>query len=143
MSSSGDLTKAELLSMTPKVYLKDGFRDRDGRTRTALVSTSATAVATQMEAAEVSPQELSATLEALRQALPWHKGPVATAFPEAVEEALDLVSSMYGKDNNPGIVNWLDECTSFVVQPADIEDFLSHFMAVVRQYGAIVALRKP
>jgi len=63
-------TRDDLLTLTPDVYLRDGYRDAAGAVRPALLSDCATAAATQLLAAEASPQELALTLEGVRQLLP-------------------------------------------------------------------------
>ena len=136
-----ELDRSDLLRLTPSEYLEQGYRDHLGGLRPELQGTFATAAAVQLEEAETSPQELGATLEALRQVLPWHDGPAPERLQDAVTEALGLVSSLYQQENNKGIVEWLGQCVERVKTPADIDAFLDHFTAVVRQYAVIIAVR--
>jgi hypothetical protein len=141
MVLNDELDNSALLRLTPSEYLKDGYRDKTGRPWPELQNTFATAVATQLGTTETSPQELAGTLEALRQVLPWHSGPSNERFREACMEALEIVSSLYQQTNNRGIVNWLDRCTFAVREPEDIDAFIDHFVAVVRQYTVLVGIR--
>jgi hypothetical protein len=138
-----DLTHAELLELTPLEYLKAGYRGADGKIRPELLSTYATAACTQLEAAQASPQELSTTRESLRQVLPWHKEPVSATqrMAEALEEALSTTASLLGKENNPGIFEWTNRCAGAVRTKEDIDAFLAHFQAVVRQYAVIIGVK--
>ena len=133
--------RSELLALTPLEYLRDGFRDEGGLLRPELQGVFATAAATQLEEAAASPQEVAATLEALRQTLPLHWGRPRKRFSAACAEALETVAMMYATPNNRGIVIWLDQCGSAVKTEDDIRAFIGHFTAVVRQYGVITALK--
>jgi len=134
--------RSELLALTPLVYLRNGLRDEAGQLRPELQGVCATAAATQLEEAEASPQEVAATLEALRQVLPLHRGKPRKRLSAACAEALETVSMMYAKANNRGIVTWLDQCSTAVKTEDDINAFVDHFTAVVRQYGVISALKQ-
>jgi hypothetical protein len=135
-----DLDRPTLLSLTPAKYLRGGYRDEKGAPRPELRSIFATAAATQLEVTETSPQELGATLEALRQVLPLHVGLAPERVADAGEEALLTVASMYKIDNNPGIVSFLKECAAAVQGEDDVPVLLDHVQAVVRQYAVFVAL---
>ena len=73
-----------------------------------------TLVCVQLEEAEASPEEVAATLEALQQVLPLHRGRPRKRFATATAEALETVSMMYAQANNQGMVTWLDQCSSAV-----------------------------
>jgi hypothetical protein len=138
---NGDLSREQFLELTPSEYLKDGYRDSSGQLRPDLLSNYATAAATQLEMSATSPQEVAATLEALRQALPWHVGSPQELFLGAAQEALEIVAEMHETPSNPGLVSWIQQCARAVHDPEDIEAFLAHLEAVARQYGVMVALR--
>jgi len=133
--------RSELVALTPSRYLGDGFRDQAGELRPELQGLYATAAATQLEEAQAAPEEVAVTLEALRQALPLHRGKPRKRFAAACGEALETVSMMYARANNRGIVTWLDQCRAAVKTEADIAAFVEHFTAVARQYGVISALK--
>ena len=132
------IDRPAFLVMVPSVYLEHGYRDASGQPRPELSGTFATAACIQLEESEVSPQELSGTLEALRQTLPWHHETEADEqLRNAVEEALEVTAAMYNQANNPGIVSWLDECVDFVKTQGDVPAFMTHFSAVVWQYSLV------
>ena len=138
----GEIDRAAYLRLTPSEYLKQGYCDPSGRPNRELFSTYATAACVQLEAAETSPQELSGTFEAIRQVLPWHNNPdPRQRLRDAVDEALQVASAMYNQPNNPGIVSWLENCADFVRTDRDIDAFLAHFNAVLRQYTVIIGVR--
>ena len=137
--SMREYTRAQLLELTPALYLEDGFVDRAGKPRPELQTGYATAAGIQLLVAQLSPQELAFTLEALRQCLPLHKGPVPQRVQAAIAEALDTVRGIIRQPNNPGLQKWINECATAVKQPADLEAFLLHFRAVLRQYSVIAA----
>jgi hypothetical protein len=141
MAIRRDLSRAEMLELTPSEYLRAGYRDFTGRPHRELSDAYATAAAVQLEAAKASPQEVIATLEALKQVLPWHHGQATQLIAEAAEEALEVVSNMYGQANNTGLVKWLEQCLGAVLAPEDIDAFLGHFTAVSRQYTVIIGIR--
>lgn len=138
---ANDMNRDDLLRLTPRIYLRDGYRDGAGKLRPRLRGLYATAAAAQFEHAEVSPQELAGTLEALRQVLPWHKGEAQDLLRDAVSEALELAASLYKKENHPAIVAWLEDCADFVHSPEDIDAFMQHSEAVARIYNAMIALK--
>ena len=124
--------------MVPSVYLEHGYCDESGRPRAELAGSYATAAATQLEEHEVAAQELSGTLEALRQTLPWHhETEPEEQLRNAIEEALEITAAMYNQPNNPGIVAWLEECVDFVKIEADVSAFMTHFSAVVWHYSVV------
>lgn len=134
-----DYTRDQLLALTPARYLEDGFTDRSGKPRPELQTGYATAASLQLLAAQLSPQELGFTYEALRQTLPLHSGPAPQLIRAATQEALETVRGLIRQPNNPGLEKWLNECAASVKQPADLEAFLLHVQAVLRQYGVIAA----
>jgi hypothetical protein len=138
-----DYSRAELLALTPARYLKDGFVDGKGKPKPGLQTGYATAAATQLLAAELSPQEFAFTQEALRQSLAMQEGAAPQRIRAAVEEALETVRGMIRQPNNPGLTKWINECAAAVKQPADIEAFLLHCLAILRQYSVMVASRRP
>ncbi len=137
-----NLTREELLELSPSIYLADGFVGPDGVPRRELLSEYATAAATQLLAAELSPQEFSFTHEALRQSLALHKGAASARMRAALDETLETVCGMIRQPNNAGLTKWLNECAAAVKTPADINALLQHCQAVLRQYSLIVTLRK-
>lgn len=136
-----DYDREALLGLTPAAYLRDGFLDADGKPRHELTGIWATAACVQIEEEEASPQEVAATFEALRYALPLHRGSPAEKFRAAWREALETVAAMYDIRNNQGVVDWLEACGEFVQTEADIEAFVAHFQAVMRQYAVIVGVK--
>ena len=138
-----DYSRTELLALTPARYLKDGFFDGKGKPKPGLQGIYATAAATQLLAAELAPQELGFTCEALKQTLALQSGPAPQRIRAALEEALETVRGMIRQPNNPGLKKWINECAALVKTPADIEAFLLHCLAVLRQYNVIVASQRP
>ena len=53
--------------------------------------------------------------------------------------ALELVASLLGQTNNPGLLAWLEPCVLAVKSEKDLRAFLFHFNAVRQQYAALVA----
>lgn len=138
------MNRAELERLTPKEYLRQGYCDEFGRPFAELTGAFATAACVQLKAARTSPQELSGTFEAFRQALPWHKeDDPQERMRNAVGEALENAAAMYNQPNNPGIVTWLDGCLDAIRTPRDAEAFMAHFTSVLRQYAVIIAMGKP
>ena len=142
MSEQETYERSDLLALTPGRYLRKGFRGEEGKLRSELTGVYATAAATQLEAAGVSLDELSATLEALRLVLPLHQGRPRRRFSAAYAEALETVSVMYGQPNNRGMVRWLNQCKTAIQAEDDMTAFLEHFTAVVRQYAVITVLKE-
>ena len=136
-----DYTREEMLELTPARYLAEGYLDGSGHPLPALLSTYASAATTQLLDGELAPQELVFAYEALQQTLPLHSGAPAQRLDAATTEALDLVRAMIQQPNNPRLKQWMRECVSSVKTPADLDAFLGHFMAVLRQYTVIVASR--
>lgn len=136
-----DYTREEMLELTPSRYLAGGYLDINGKPLWGLETTFATAVATQFLDAELSPQELSFTYEALKQTLELHAGAPAARLRAATDEALDVVRGMIRQPNNLRLTKWIHECIAAVKSASDHEAFLVHFMAVLRQYSVVVALR--
>lgn len=136
-----DYDRKTLLALTPEKYLSGGFRDEHGKPRPELRSVFATAAATQLEQAEVSPGELGATFEALKMVLPLHEeSPAEVRAARACEEALMTVASMHDQDTNPGVAAWLNACAAAVKSEDDIPVLVDHVQAVVRQYALIVSM---
>lgn len=141
--SMREYSRAESLALTPARYLKDGFVDGKGKPNPGLQTGYATAAATQLLAAELSPQELAFTYEALKQTLAMQEGAAPKRIRAALDEALETVRGMIRQANNPGFTKWINECAALVKKPADIDALLIHCLAVLRQYTAIVASRRP
>lgn len=129
----------EQMSASPDDYLKAGWHDAGGGTRRDLTGLTAFAVALRLQRAGVPPQELAATLEALRQVLPDTEGPAQERITLALEESLNLVGAMLGQDSTDALDDWLAECAGHVADAADLDPFLAHLEAVTRQYGALAA----
>lgn len=139
-----DLDRDQLLARGPTDYLKDGFFDAAGQLKPELTGLDAFAVATQLEQGEASPEEVAATLAALRQTLPLQTGDPAKRFRRAVQEALGLVERTLQIDNNNIVLEgWLRECRDYVKTDADIEAFLRHFLAVLLQYQGLIGVKLP
>jgi hypothetical protein len=134
-----EYSRAELLALTPARYLADGFFDGEGKPRRELRAEYATAAATQFKAAELAPQELAFTNEALKQTLEMQDDRSANGFKDSLTEALATVEHMIQQPNNRGLVTWLQECAAAVKRPADIDALLAHLLAVLRQYTVIAA----
>jgi hypothetical protein len=125
---------------TPEIYLADGFTGPDGHVRPELVGYDSFAAASQFFAAEVPAQELAATHEALRQEIAPLASPKVAHLEDAVDEALDIVERMLGIENSEAIETWLITCAAYIRNDADLDAFLAHFQAVVRQYSALTAI---
>jgi hypothetical protein len=142
-TSMREYSRQELLALTPSRYLADGFVDKNGKPRPELQTGYATAAATQLGAADLSPQELQFTYEALRQSLALQEGSPQEQVQAAMEEALETVRGMIQQPNNPGLTQWLKECAAMVKTQADLDAFLAHILAVLRLYTVLVAARMP
>jgi hypothetical protein len=134
-----DYTREELLALTPELYLADGYIGSDGTPRPELREVFATAASIQFLAAELSPQELSFTYEAIRQLLPMREGQVAERAWNALGDALALVARIMQQPNNGGLVNWLYPCAEAVKTEADLDAFLDHLQAASTQYALAVS----
>src|ERR1051326_3255035 len=134
-----EYTRKELLALTPAKYLAKGFVDAKGKLRPELQNSAATAAGTQLFDGQVSRQELAFTYEALHQSLPLHQGPPPKRIAAALDEALEVVRGIIRQPNNKGLTKWIKECAASVKAPADIDAFLAHVLAVLRQYSIIVA----
>ncbi len=132
-------SREEFLQMKPAFFLADGYCERDGSVRPGLTGVYATAVANQLLGAELAPQELAFTIEAIRALLPLHDGPASERWRGALYEALETVARMIRQPNNEGLVQWLEECASHVRQEADIAALDAHMVAVLRQYSVLAS----
>jgi hypothetical protein len=132
------LNRAELLELTPRVYLAAGYLGGDGKLIPQFRSEYATAASTQLLEAELSPQELAFTVEGLRQILPMHKGPVQERLTAALDECLHVVARAIRQENNKGLVEWLSQCASAVETDAELAAFMAHIEAVMRLYSLLV-----
>lgn len=135
-------TRAELLALTPDRYLADGFCAADGTTRPELLTEFATAAANQLMQGELSPDELTFTIEAFRLAVPLQQGSPAAQARGAVDEALATVTRMIRQPNNESLIRWLEQCAEHVRDADDLEALEDHLDAVLRLY-AVVAVFEP
>jgi hypothetical protein len=138
MSEMRAYTRDELLQLTPAVYLAEGYVDAEGAVRPELQSSYATAAATQLLAAELSPQELALTVEGVLQILPLTEGSAEDRLHAALQESLLIVARAIRQANNGGLVNWLNECMIAVKSEADLDGFIAHIQAVRRLYALMV-----
>lgn len=136
-----DLSRDELLAMTPQRYLAAGWRDGAGRVHAYLGGSCALAACAQLEEAQVSPQELGATLQAFEQVLPYYGADPAPRLSMATQEVLELVAATLGQTTHPGLLAWLQPCILSVRDADDLRAFLLHLRSVVRQYAALMAMR--
>ena len=127
------------ISGQPDEYLAEGWRGADGALRKPLTGLAAFGVALRLQRGEVPPDWPGAVLEALRQFLPETEGPVEERLALGLEEALNLVESMVDQASPDELDDWLAECAAHVQSDADLQSFLEHFQAVVRQYAALIA----
>ena len=133
-------TREDLLAMTPEVYLAQGYLTADGTPRPILTGQAASAAATQLLAAEVSPQELGFTVDAIRLLLePQQDDPIRERVRAALEETVSLVARTIRQPNNAGLWRWLSACAAPVTSAAELGAFLTHLQAVYRLYTLLVA----
>jgi len=126
------------LDRTPDVYLRDGYRDATGATRPDLLDAEALNAASQLGLAELAPQEMAFTYEALQALLPLHEGAAPERFNAALGEALATVGRMIRQPNNEGLASWCRGCASHIREEADIPAFFDHMLAVLRLYTLFV-----
>ena len=134
-----DFTRQQWLQLRPETYLADGWLDAQGRLIPDFTGDYATAAATQLMAAECSPQELALTYEGIRQLLPVHEGPPRDRLFAAFEETLLVVARAIRQPNNGGLVDWISDCAAIVETQAELEGFMRHIQAVMRLYAIMVA----
>ncbi len=133
-------TRSELLALVPDVYLADGYLN-SGKPRPELTGDWAAAACTQLMAAELSPQELGFTLDAIHLLLPEHQEPdPGDRLYAVVKEAIEVVARAIQQPNNEGLLRWLTACVARVESEQDIAAFLEHAEAVRKQYAVFVAL---
>jgi hypothetical protein len=135
-------TREDMLALTAPRYLAEGYVGADGVARPELTGMFATAASTQFLAAELSPQELALTAEAVRQVLPLHAGDPATRAVETVEEALHVVANAIRQPSNEVMATWFRDCAQKVRTRADLAAFLAHVQAVEVQYGLVAGLSR-
>lgn len=142
--SDAPTTREDMLEQTPDRYLADGFLDGSGQVRPELLGEYAMAAAVQLLEAELSPQELAFTLEAMKYTLPMAEGePPPVQAMEALLEALTTVGRMIRQPNNEGLVRWSRDCAAHVRQAADIPAWLAHMGAVLKRLGLLASLPAP
>jgi hypothetical protein len=141
---STQFNRADLLARRAADYFKDGLCDTAGALRAELSGMDAFAVATQLDEAVASPDEVAATFEALKQILATSEGEAPdTRFDTAVQHALELVSRLLSTHNNIVLDGWLNECSPFIKSEADLSAFVTFFESVVRQYSALQLVKQP
>ena len=136
------LTRDDLLRLTPAEYLRDGFRGPDGAPYRPLRGLWATAAANQLIAAGVPPQELAAYFEAIRQTIDLYAEPLPGRLYASMKEAGQIVSNMYNKDINAGLVYWALECARRVRDADDYAAFMNHGKSVIRNHATMVAFMR-
>lgn len=114
-----------------------------GATAGGATAGEAVAEASALRAAELSPQEMAFTLEAIKAHLKLESGPAAERMQAALDEALATVARMIRQPNNEGLAAWCRKAASRVREEGDIAAFLDHMQAVLRLYGLIVYLPQP
>ena len=119
------------------------YRSGPTRSRPELRDAEAVAVTTQMTAAQLSPQEMAFTWEAIRAWLPRQQGVAPERLATALAAAFATVAGMIRQSNNQGLIDWCRACAAFVTTEADIEAFVEHMRAVLRLYALIAALPPP
>ena len=137
-------TRDDLLRQTPEVYLADGYLAPDGMLRPTLTGEAASAAATQLLAAELSPQEFGLTVAFIDQLLPVHAEPMPPERLHAtLEETAALVARTIQQPNNAGLWSWISACAAAVGTAAELDGFLAHLTAVNRLYTLLVAMPPP
>ena len=136
-----DLTRADLMRMTPARYLKVGYVSEAGRPRALLQTAFAAAASTQLLAAGLAPQELGFTAEAIRQLLPQCQGAPSVRLAAAMARARPIMERMIGQPPNPGLLGWLEDCAAPVATESDLVAFLAHLQAVQFQYGMLARMQ--
>ena len=140
----GTTTRDELLRLTPEIYLANGYLDADGALRRELKGEIATAAGVQLLRADLSPQEFSLTVEAIRQLLPLHDEPtVPERLHATLEEAVVVVARVIQQPNNRGLLEWISACAVPVTTEAEVRAFMEHLEAANRQYALLVATLPP
>ena len=133
-------TSDQLRALTPRIYLAAGFVNAEGAPRRILLGEAASAAATQLLAAALSPQELGFTVDALILLLePLADGSAPARLQAALEETVSLVARTIGQANNAGLWEWLNACADRVGSDDDLAAFLAHLKVVQRLYAMLVA----
>jgi len=101
------------------------------------------AAATALRAAELSPQEMAFTYEAIKALLKQEEGSPQARMDAALGEALATVARMIRQPNNEGLAAWCRNGASQVREEADIAAFLAHMQAVLRLYSLMAYLPPP
>lgn len=143
MTIPSEMSREEMLRLGPEKYLRGGFTDPSGKERPGLRGIYATAIATQLREGELSPQEAKTVLEAYKQTLPLHSGDPLQRAHSALEEAFELSGGLLQKQTNLRLMRWARGAVAYVSRDSDIDAFVNHFAAVVRQYGILVGMGAP
>ena len=136
-------TREDLLALTPDRFLAAGYTNPDGTMRREFAADYATAASTQFLAAELSPQELALTAEAVRQILPqYERGTPGERARATADEALAVVANAIRQPNNEVLARWLRDCAAAVRTETDLQAFLAYLLATERQYGLVAAFSR-
>lgn len=138
-----NITPDELVELRPLRFLRgQGPTNDEGKPRDDLTGLFASAACTTFERAELSPQELATTYEAVKQCLGISDEPKpGPRFRKGVDHALDVCAELLAKEPNDALVDWIYEWFPLVESDAGIEAFHKHMNAVVTQYALIQSLK--
>jgi len=143
MSEEKKITAHELMTIRPLTYLRGmGCLDENGEPREDLAGVLASAATRQFEAAEVSPQELSTLVEALKQCLPMQdEGSPVQRFHEGVDHAMNLTAELLNKEIHPTLYDWVMEWMPFMESPACLPAFSGHMQSILAVYGMALIIK--
>jgi hypothetical protein len=143
MSDEQQITANQLMSVRPLTYLRGmGCLDETGAPREDLAGVLASAASRQFEAAEVSPQELSTLVEAIKQCLPMQdEGSPVQCFHQGVDHAMNITAELLNKEIHPSLYDWVMEWMPFMESPACIPAFIGHMQSVLAVYGMALIIK--
>jgi hypothetical protein len=119
---------------SPLVYMSRGWRLSPlDQIRPDLLGVQALRVALMFRIAEVSPQELTMTAVALEHALSESGETSEKKFIELIDSSLAMVSATRQRENHAVLVKWLQDFQPFIRTTDELECFLSHLLAVLKQ----------
>ncbi len=118
------LSKPELLALTPKRFLAEGYRDARGVVRGELATLWAAAAVEQLRAAGVKAAELGPLVDRLLAAT----RSAAATWAVSGRAELDAVA----REAKGGPSEWLDACVARVRQAEDLPGLKLHAGAVLR-----------